>query len=347
MNSALIFHFADFTTTVNFRESLDFSLPEKQNSLTVFDENTFSLFGRDAPNPVILPAGEESKCWKNSDKIIQSALSSGLGRDGLMVGIGGGVICDLTAFSASIYMRGCSLLLVPTTLLAMVDAAFGGKTGINILKFKNIAGTFYPAPEVRIIIPLLSSLPAREFKSGLAEVIKTAMIGDAEFFTLLQERREQIIAGEPALLEEIVARCIRVKGKIVEQDLKESGKRVILNLGHTFAHALETVTALQRWNHGEAVAWGLVMALKLGEELGITDNSYTEAVHSILKGYNFSLKIGEGSARGLLQAMDADKKKQGNNLRFILQRGIEDTIALAVDKKVIGDFLRREVKNAY
>ena len=347
MNSALIFHFADFTTTVNFRESLDFSLPEKQDSLTVFDENTFSLFGRDAPNPVILPAGEESKCWKNSDKIIQSALSSGLGRDGLMVGIGGGVICDLTAFSASIYMRGCSLLLVPTTLLAMVDAAFGGKTGINILKFKNIAGTFYPAPEVRIIIPLLSSLPAREFKSGLAEVIKTAMIGDAELFTLMQERREQIIAGEPALLEEIVARCIRVKGKIVEQDLKESGKRVILNLGHTLAHALETVTALQRWNHGEAVAWGLVMALKLGEELGITDNSYTEAVHSILKGYNFSLKIGEGSARGLLQAMDADKKKQGNNLRFILQRGIEDTIALAVDKKVIGDFLRREVKNAY
>ncbi len=347
MNSALKFHFADFATTVNFLESLDFSLLEKEDTLTVFDENTFSLFGRDAPNPVILPAGEESKCWKNSDKIIQSALSSGLGRDGLMVGIGGGVICDLTAFSASIYMRGCSLLLVPTTLLAMVDAAFGGKTGIDILKFKNIAGTFYPAPEVRIIIPLLSSLPGREFKSGLAEVIKTAMLGDAELFTLLQERREQVIAGEPALLEEIVTRCIRVKGKIVEQDLKESGKRVILNLGHTFAHALETVTALQRWSHGEAVAWGLVMALRLGEELGITDNSYTEAVHSMLKGYNFSLDIGKCSARGLLQAMDADKKKQGKNLRFILQRGIEDTIALAVDKKIIGDFLKREVKNAY
>jgi 3-dehydroquinate synthase len=341
------FHFADFTTTVNFRESLDFSLLEKEDTLTVFDENTFSLFGRDAPNTVILPAGEQSKCWENSDKIIQSALSAGMGRDGRMVGIGGGVICDLTAFSASIYMRGCSLLLVPTTLLAMVDAAFGGKTGINILKLKNIAGTFYPAPEVRIIIPLLSSLPVKEFKSGLAEVIKTAMIGDAELFTLLQERREEVIAAEPALLEEIVARCIRVKGKIVEQDLKENDKRVILNLGHTFAHALETVTALQRWSHGEAVAWGLVMALRLGEELGITDNSYTEAVHSMLKGYNFSLDLGEASAGGLLQAMDADKKKQGRKLRFILQRGIEDTIALAVDKKVIGDFLRRKVKNAY
>lgn len=127
----------------------------------------------------------------------------------------------------------------------------------------------------------------------------------------------------------------------------ESGKRAILNLGHTFAHALETVTALQQWSHGEAVAWGLVMALRLGEELGITDNSYTEAVHSMLKGYNFSLDLGECSARELLQAMGADKKKQGKNLRFILQRGIEDTIALAVDKKVIEDFLRREVKNAY
>lgn len=347
MSSALKFHFTDFTTTVNFRESLDFSLLEKQDTLTVFDENTFSLFGRGAPNPVILPAGEQSKCWENTDKIIQSALRLGLGRDGRMVGIGGGVICDLTAFSASIYMRGCSLFLVPTTLLAMVDAAFGGKTGINILKFKNIAGTFYPASEVRIIIPLLSSLPAREFKSGLAEVIKTAMVGDAELFTLLQERREQVIAAEPALLEEIVARCIRVKGKIVEQDLKESGKRAILNLGHTFAHALETVTALQQWSHGEAVAWGLIMALRLGEGLGVTDNSYTEVVHSMLKGYNFSLDIGEGSARGLLQAMDADKKKQGKKLRFILQRGIEDTIALAVDKKVVGDFLKREVKNAY
>ena len=347
MNSAMKFQFADFTTTVNFRKRLDFSLLEKQDTLTVFDENTFSLFGRDAPNPIILPAGELSKSWENSVKVIQSALSSGLGRDGMMVGIGGGVICDLTAFCASIYMRGCSLLLVPTTLLAMVDAAFGGKTGINIVNYKNIAGTFYPAPEVRIIVSLLSSLQPWEFKSGLAEVIKTAMIGDAELFTLLQERREEVMVAEPALLEEIVARCIRVKGNIVEQDLMEKGKRAILNLGHTFAHALETVTALQRWSHGEAVAWGLVMALKLGEELGITDNSYTEAVYSMLKGYNFSLDLVEGCERELLQAMEADKKKQGKKLRFVLQRGIEDTIALAVDKKVIGDFLRREVKNAY
>ncbi|MBA7478728.1 MAG: 3-dehydroquinate synthase [Spirochaeta sp.] len=347
MNSALKFHFADFTTTVNFHGSLDFSLLQKKHTLTIFDENTFSLFGRDAPNPVILPAGEESKCWENSDKIIQSALSLGLGRDGRMVGIGGGVICDLTAFSASIYMRGCSLLLVPTTLLAMVDAAFGGKTGINVLKFKNIAGTFYPAPEVRIIIPLLSHLPAREFKSGLAEVIKTAMIGDTELFTMLQERREQVIAAKPDILEEIVSRCIRVKGRIVEQDLKEHGRRAILNLGHTFAHAMETVNDLQVWNHGEAVAWGLVMALKLGEELGMTDHSYTEAVYSMLKGYNFSLDLEAGSVLELLQAMDADKKKQRKKLRFILQRGIGDTAIVEVENKVIEDFLRREVKNAY
>ena len=182
------------------------------------------------------------------------------------------MVCDLTAFAASLYMRGCRLTLVPTTLLAMVDAALGGKTAVNLGSAKNLVGTFYPAEELVHLDPRPGHAAAqRELRCGLAEAIKTALLGDADLLDLLRRpARGAAPRGDPAALEQTVFRCLAVKGRIVENDLRESGERAVLNLGHTFAHALESATGFRRYRHGEAVAWGLGRALELGVALGVT-----------------------------------------------------------------------------
>ena len=208
----------------------------------------------------------------------------------------------------------------PTTLLAMVDAAFGGKTGVNFGGFKNMVGTFYPAREVRVSTHFLTTLPEKEFRSGLAEVIKSALIDDSNLYDLLANRKEDIFLRKSEILDEIVFRSLGVKGRIVEADLTEQGIRAHLNLGHTFAHALETVTGFGTWSHGEAVAWGIGRALELGVQLGTTSRSYTDEVIRLLKDYNFTLSISVDSDE-LILAMGRDKKKQEGRLRFVLQSG--------------------------
>ncbi len=237
--------------------------------------------------------------------------------------MGGGVVCDLTAFAASLYMRGCRLTLMPTTLLAMVDAALGGKTAVNLGSAKNLVGTFYPAEELVIWIPALATLPQVELRCGLAEAIKTALLGDPELLALLRARRTDLLRGDPAALEETVYRCLAVKGRIVENDLRETGERAALNLGHTFAHALESATGFRRFRHGEAVAWGLGKALELGAALGVTERALAGRITALLEGYGFSLKNPPGLAPGtLLAAMRADKKRRAGGLRVVLLRAV-------------------------
>jgi 3-dehydroquinate synthase len=215
-----------------------------------------------------LPPGETEKGWASVERILTAARDAGLGRDGLFVGIGGGVISDLSAFAASVYMRGAPLCLISTTLLGMVDAAVGGKTGFDLLGIKNLAGTFYPAAHIYMPLASLDTLPDHEWKSGMAELIKTAVLDTGEILGLLKS-----MAGDRRRdsLFDLVCRSVSVKGRIVEADPRETGTdRVLLNLGHTFAHALESSAGLGRLSHGEAVAWGMVRSCELGLALGIT-----------------------------------------------------------------------------
>ncbi|QEN07017.1 3-dehydroquinate synthase [Oceanispirochaeta crateris] len=271
---------------------------------------------------VTLIPGEEGKQWDAVDKILKTAMEEGLARDSLICGAGGGVVTDMTAFAGSLYMRGCRVILIPTSLLAMVDAALGGKTGIDAGVYKNMIGTFYPAEEVRICPELLRDLPLKEYMNGLGEVLKTAIIGDADLLQLLVEKREAVLARDTEILSEIIRRCILVKGALVEEDLREKGRRAFLNLGHTFGHALEAVSEF-RWSHGAAVIWGTVKALEASVRLGLASPDWAEEMKSLFLGYGYELEALE-DPQAILEAMKMDKKKQKGKLRYILPAGPQD-----------------------
>ncbi len=343
MTAPLSFAFDSFRTRADFADSIDLGAIDGEchaGSLFVFDATTHSLFGTGVGDAVVLPPGEKAKTWQSVDVILNAAVKKSLGRDGTVIGVGGGVVCDLSAFAASVYMRGCGLTLVPTTLLAMVDAALGGKTGFDFAGYKNLVGTFYPAARLVVAARALSSLDPREYLSGLAEAIKTAMIGDPELLSVLGKRSEEIAARNPELLAQIVRRCLAVKGRVVEADLRETGARAVLNLGHTFCHALESATGFAVWTHGEAVAWGIGRAIKAGLLLGVTERGYAEEVLSVLRGYGYGLEA-EADAAALLAAMDMDKKRKAGRIRLVLPRGPGDVIIREAEESLIAQALER------
>lgn len=343
------FTFGSFKTVLYIAEGkgLAGQLPE-ENILRVYDEVTERLFaggmvsgGKDSgghDNKVVIPEGEKAKNWDTAEKILRSAVKAGLGRDGYIAGIGGGMLCDLAAFAASTYMRGCRLILVPTTLLAMVDAAVGGKTGFNFMGLKNMVGTFYPAGEVYLFPETLETLPQREFLCGIAETIKHACLGDESLFELLENEREKIVDRRKGTLMEIVKRSVLVKCRVVEQDPLEGGGRMFLNLGHTFGHALESVLGFSESRHGEAVAWGMVQAMELGRRLGLTDPEYAGRVKDIVKAYGFRLAYAI-PVEQFLEAAAGDKKKREGMVRFILQRRLGETVSRPVDEKLLREVL--------
>jgi 3-dehydroquinate synthase len=361
------FRFGDYTSEVRFVRSIEASSFSADSGVVlVFDRNTARIAcgdgipiaegrpsrgvgpalagGGPSIERVVLQPGERSKSWSGVRRVLVKALQTGLGRDGLIVGIGGGMICDLAAFAASLYMRGCGLSLLPTSLLAMVDAAIGGKTAINYGGYKNMVGTFYPAEQIVIAVSVLQSLPEREYRSGMGEVIKTALLGDTALLEMLSTRREQILDRDPDLMEEMVRRCITVKAGIVEADLKESGKRAFLNLGHTFAHALEAVTGYKLWSHGQAVAWGLMQAAALSEHLGLADSGYTAVIRDLVRMYGFDLHV-KLKPDSIVKAMLVDKKNRRGKLRLVLQRGIGDTVVREVDPDLVAETLRRSSRD--
>jgi 3-dehydroquinate synthase len=305
-------------------------------TVTVFDSNTNRLFGSDMvplqAGSVVLPAGELSKSWQSVEAVLERCVGLSVGRDSMIAGVGGGVICDIAALAASLYMRGCALTLVPTTLLAMVDASFGGKTGIDFMGYKNLVGSFYPASRIVIAPSAVRTLPDREYLSGLAEVIKTALIGDTELFALLDAKRDAVKAREPMVVEEMIHRSLAVKGRIVEADPKERGERALLNLGHTFGHALESASGFAGWTHGEAVAWGMGRALALGISLGITDAGFAAQVTSMLAAYGFRLRAPVGY-RDLAPAMARDKKRRQGRVRVVIPCGPGDVRLREVDER--------------
>jgi 3-dehydroquinate synthase len=311
----------------------------ERDTLFVFDSHTrrhsTELFPVSDEESLVLPPGEMYKNWDTVSGIARRLTEMGVARDSLIVAVGGGVVCDIAAFAASIYMRGMGLMLVPTTLLAMVDAALGGKTGVDFEGYKNLLGSFYPAEEVIVSVRLLESLPEREYRNGLAEVIKHALLADDELFGLVKKRREEILAGDGELLEELIYRSQRVKAFHVEQDPKERGIRGHLNLGHTFAHALESESGFREVSHGEAVAWGMGKALDAGVEMGLTDPEYRNEVKELLSAYGYRTSGMCRSSEAIAEATLHDKKKRGGEVRFILQRRRKETFFSPVPRNLL------------
>jgi 3-dehydroquinate synthase len=289
---------------------------------------------REVPLCVLAP-GENAKGWPSVEAILRGAREAGLARDGLFIGAGGGVISDMAAFAASIYMRGAQLALVSTTLLGMVDAAVGGKTGFDLFGMKNLAGTFFPASRVYMPLESLGTLPKEEWKSGFAELIKTAVLDkqdrEGEFLSFLRSLKDDFVGCEDPgdflarrydTILECIGRSVLIKGRIVEADPRETGtERALLNLGHTFAHALESAAGLGRLSHGEAVAWGMVRAGELGLALGITPPERAEAIRAIIDSYGYEISAPHPLARNrefFLRTLEGDKKKKAGKLTFIV-----------------------------
>ncbi|MFP4365007.1 MAG: 3-dehydroquinate synthase [Spirochaetia bacterium] len=342
MQKEMVFKFGDFTSTVSFC-SKENCLEKPENSgsaVYVFDENTSSLFDTLPKDSCVIPPGEQGKSWPQVEKILSKAFSIHAGRDSVFTAVGGGVVSDVTGFASSVYMRGARLVIVPTSLLSMVDASLGGKTGINYYGFKNMIGTFFPSEEIRIHIGFLQTLPSVEYKNGIAEIIKTGMLGDPGILTLLEKHSELVWNRDEYTLSQLVQRSLAVKGSIVEKDLREGGIRAHLNLGHTFAHALEAIMGMKGIGHGEAVAWGIKKAMDLGVELELTEKKYAESIISLLKTYGFQLDYLNIDPKKIIEAMEYDKKNKRKKLLFILQKDICDTIKTEVQREVLQKILR-------
>jgi 3-dehydroquinate synthase len=335
------FRFGSYECTVSIVDRARLYVGLDRSAFCVADPNTATYLPEIGTHHT-LPSGESAKSWGELERVLAAMLDADLARDSTAVGVGGGVVGDITALAASLYMRGCELVLVPTTLLAMVDASVGGKTGINFGGYKNIVGTFFPAREVRICTDTLATLPEREYRSGLAEAIKTALLGDEELLEMLEHEQERVMQRDPELLARIVWSCVNVKGTIVEADLKESGIRAHLNLGHTFAHALESVEGLGAWSHGEAVAWGMSRAMRLGVVVGVTPEEYAKRVRSLLARYGYRIDPVPDVADAVLRAMRKDKKRRGEAIRFVLQEELGRTSLREVDASLVMSVLSEE-----
>ena len=266
----------------------------------------------------IVGAGETSKCAVRLEGLWRDLVLSGCDRRSCVVAFGGGVVGDLAGFAAASVLRGIPFIQVPTTLLSMVDASVGGKTGINLPEGKNLVGAFHQPRAVVMDLDLLATLPPREMRSGWAEVVKTAAIRDPVLFRFLEKSLEGLAAGEPALLRKAIAACCRIKAGVVERDEKEGGLRMILNFGHTLAHAIEAVRGYGRLSHGEAVAVGMVFAARLGEGLGRTEAGTADRLEELLRRFGLPVSPGKGPVGPLLAAMERDKKRTAHALRWVL-----------------------------
>jgi 3-dehydroquinate synthase len=291
---------------------------------------------------IVVPDGEDHKDWQTLNKIFDALLESRCGRDTTLIALGGGVIGDIAGFAAATYQRGVQYLQVPTTLLAQVDSSVGGKTAINHPLGKNMIGAFHQPRLVLADLDTLKTLPERELRSGLAEVIKHGLVRDAAFFAWLEANVGRLLARDPGALEHAVVRSIAIKSEIVGQDERESGLRRVLNFGHTFGHAIETGLGYGTWLHGEAVAAGMAMAADLSRQLGYLSEADTGRVRSLLE--RAGLPTG---ARGIppsrmQQLMGLDKKVKDGRVNFVLlERLGAATLRDDVPPAAIGQALAR------
>ncbi|MDQ8203291.1 3-dehydroquinate synthase [Pelagicoccus sp. SDUM812003] len=272
----------------------------------------------------VVPAGETSKCLATFGKVLDFLAENKLDRGGVVLAIGGGVVGDLAGYAAASFLRGVRFIQIPTTLLAMVDSSVGGKTGINISAGKNLVGAFHQPIAVYSDIDLLKTMPPREFASGMAEIIKHGMLADAKLFQLLEAR--SILNARDERLEEVVEWNCRIKATVVNADEKEtaaSGGRALLNLGHTFGHAIENVAGYGEYLHGEAIGIGLVAAAMLSCSLGFIPESDIDRIRRVVSAHKLPTHLSKPlSVDRLMNAMRLDKKVKAGVIRFVVMRRI-------------------------
>jgi 3-dehydroquinate synthase len=280
------------------------------------------------PKTIVLEPGEGAKSFEGLEALCGALLEAGLDRGGLVVALGGGVIGDLAGFAAGVLKRGVDFAQVPTTLLAQVDSSVGGKTAINTREGKNLVGIFHQPRVVIADISTLATLPARELRAGYAEVVKYGALGDEVFFKWLEVHGAAALGGEPDKLEHVVAHSCRMKADIVARDERETGERALLNLGHTFGHALEAATGYSdRLLHGEGVAIGMVLAFRLSAKLGLAPSGDADRIARHLRASSLPASIADipglrPDADTLIAHMTHDKKAKAGKLVFVLARGI-------------------------
>jgi 3-dehydroquinate synthase len=271
----------------------------------------------------LLEDGEAHKSFANVGMALEALAALGATRDACVVALGGGVVGDLAGFTAACWMRGIDFIQMPTTLLSMVDSSVGGKTGVNLAAGKNLVGAFHQPRAVVADIGTLDSLPGREYRAGLAEVIKGAAIGDSAFFTWLEQHADALAVRDEAALVQAIATKVRYKAGVVARDETEQGERALLNLGHTFGHALETAGRYSVLLHGEGVAIGMLLAARLSERLGLSTQADTLRLRRLLERIGLPIAVPSGfDAEQLLALMRLDKKNTAGTLRLILWRGI-------------------------
>ena len=274
------------------------------------------------PRMIFVPSGENSKSMRRAEKVGADLLRQRADRRSLLVAFGGGVIGDLGGFVASIYMRGIDYVQVPTTVLAQVDSAIGGKTAVNVGAMKNLLGTFYPPRLVLAEPEVLTSLDERSFRSGFFEVAKHAILSGPALFRQLEGEIPSLLPKHASALAETLARAAKVKVAVVSRDEREAGLRRVLNLGHTFAHALEEASGYQRFLHGEAVGWGMLMVLRLAELLGVIDPAHSRRIARLLRQIGPLPGLQDLPARRVLNLLPQDKKAVGGRIHWVIPERI-------------------------
>ena len=282
-----------------------------------------------------IPDGERFKNLKTIESLLRSMVASGADRKSIVVAFGGGVVGDVAAFAASIYMRGIPCIQVPTTLLAQVDASIGGKTGVNLVEGKNLVGSFQQPRSVLIDPAVLSTLPSREYSSGFFEVIKCGMIADARLLKSIEQGSQRFEERDPKFLTSAIQAAVKVKADIVSKDERESGPRRVLNFGHTIGHALEAVGKYKRLLHGEAVAWGMIAALHIGVNVGVTPESVASRLTELVLRYGPLPRL-SFSIPAVMTLIQSDKKTLHGVPRFVLIKEVGHTvISDSVSKRAI------------
>jgi 3-dehydroquinate synthase len=272
-----------------------------------------------AADLLVVESGETTKCIAEVEKLLNKMLELGADRRTLVIAIGGGVVGDLAGFVAATYARGIPYAQVPTTLLAQVDSSVGGKVGVNLPGAKNMVGAFWQPKSVLIDTQTLQTLPDREYRSGLAEVVKYGVILDADFFARLEHDVPALIARRHDVLQPVVARCCRLKADVVEADEREeTGLRAVLNYGHTFGHALEAIAGYGQFLHGEAVSIGMMCAARLAERIGRVDHDFVRRQRALFIALGLPVALPDVDEERLVGAMIHDKKTEAGKLRFVL-----------------------------
>jgi 3-dehydroquinate synthase len=275
---------------------------------------------------VVLPDGEVHKTFANISRMMDVLIANRFARDACVVALGGGVVGDMSGFAAACYQRGIAFVQVPTTLLAQVDSSVGGKTGVNHPGGKNMIGAFHQPAAVFADTNVLSTLPDRELRAGLAEVIKYGLIVDRDFFEWLESHAEKLLARDTRALTHAIKRSCEIKADIVARDEHERGDRALLNLGHTFGHAIESATNYTTWLHGEAVGAGMLLAADVSQRLGWVSAADVERVERVLRKFGLRTDVSSLSAATLAENMKIDKKVAAGRIRLVLLKAIGKSV---------------------